>query len=387
MTKAHVLIIGAGFTGTAAAYDLAQRGLDVIVLERGALASGTSGRTHGLLHSGGRYVVKDHESAAECIIENQILRQIVPQIIEPNGGLFVALEEEDLVYGEKFEEGCEICGIPSRKLTSREVLQIEPNVNPNVLMAYLLPSGTFDPLRLAMSFAASAQRYGAKFRLYQEVQGIELDGRGNVIGVQVMNQVSGISEKLFADMIVNATGAWAGCIARMAGCEVPVAPTPGVMVAVNQRLAERVINRLRPPCDGDLALPQRRMMVIGTTSYAVDNPDYVPVIQEEVERMLECGAELLPGIRQAKRRGCYTATRPLIASGGSGRSLARTFKCFDHEELNNIQGFITITGGKATTLRLMAEKVSDMVYQKLGLAAQCCTAALPLASYRQFVER
>ncbi|MDX9850372.1 MAG: FAD-dependent oxidoreductase, partial [Anaerolineaceae bacterium] len=89
MEKPLAIVIGAGFTGVAVAYDLAQRGLDVKVLERGPLVNGTSGRTHGLLHSGARYAVEDQESAIECIDENIILRKIIPQVIEPNGGLFV----------------------------------------------------------------------------------------------------------------------------------------------------------------------------------------------------------------------------------------------------------------------------------------------------------
>ena len=74
MSKPHAIVIGAGFTGVATAHDLAQRGFDVTVVERGPIVNGTSGRTHGLLHSGGRYAVKDQESAIECIEENRILR-------------------------------------------------------------------------------------------------------------------------------------------------------------------------------------------------------------------------------------------------------------------------------------------------------------------------
>ena len=91
MTKPHAIIIGAGFTGVATAHDLALRGFDVTVVERGDICNGTSGRTHGLLHSGGRYAVKDQESAIECIDENLLLRKIVPDVIEPNGGLFVGI--------------------------------------------------------------------------------------------------------------------------------------------------------------------------------------------------------------------------------------------------------------------------------------------------------
>ena len=78
------------------------------------------------------------------------------------------------------------------------------------------------------------------------------------------------------------------------------------------------------------------------------------------------------------------ATRPLIGAGITGRSVARTFKCFDHKESDDIDGFVTITGGKATTLRQMAEKTSDIVCQKLDIEVKCTTAESPLLSYRQY---
>jgi glycerol-3-phosphate dehydrogenase len=100
--------------------------------------------------------------------------------------------------------------------------------------------------------------------------------------------------------------------------------------------------------------------------------------------MLERGSELIPGIRNAKARGVYMATRPLVGAGSVGRSIARTFKCFDCRETHNIDGLVTITGGKATTLRLMAEKMSDLVCQKLNISVACTTQEVPLLSYRQF---
>src|SRR5512146_644884 len=126
MGKPKVIVIGAGFTGVATAHDLALRGLDVTVIERGDICNGTSGRTHGLLHCGGRYCVGDQESAIECIDENMILRRIVPQAIEPNGGLFIGLDDSDLQYAEKFEKGCEDCHIPYDRLTPEQALKLEP---------------------------------------------------------------------------------------------------------------------------------------------------------------------------------------------------------------------------------------------------------------------
>jgi glycerol-3-phosphate dehydrogenase len=387
MSKPHAIIIGAGFTGVATAHDLALRGFDVTVVERGDICNGTSGRTHGLLHSGGRYCVGDQESAVECIDENMILRKIVPQVIEPNGGLFVAITEDDLAYGETFVKGCEDCHIPVEQVPREQALKMEPNLNPNLLVAYWVPDGTFDPLRLALAFAATAKSNGAKFYTYTEVQGLVINGKRNVIGVKVLDRKSNRGDEICGDMVVNATGAWAGEITAMAGAHVPISPTPGVMVAYDQRLAQRVINRLNKPGDGDIALPQRRMMVVGTTSFEVTDLDYIPVVEDQVKLMLERGVLLLPGLTQAKMRGAYMATRPLIGSGGSGRSLARTFKCFNHKEDHGVEGFVTITGGKATTMRAMAEKTADIVCENLSISRSCVTQETPLLSFREYYAR
>jgi len=383
MSKPDVIIIGAGFTGVATAHDLALRGCNVIVVERGDICNGTSGRTHGLLHSGGRYAVKDQESGIECIDENMILRKIVPQVIEPNGGLFVALNGADLEYGESFVDGCEACHIPIEQLTPQQALALEPNLNPKLLTAFLIPDGTFDPLRLALAFAATAKSNGAKFRTYTEVQGLVMDGKGNVVGVKLLDRSTNKPYELRADVVVNATGAWAGHITEFAGLDAPVRPTPGIMVAYDKRLVQRAVNRLCPPADGDIVLPQRRMLVVGTTSFEWNDVDYIPIFDDQVKMMLDRGSDLIPGIRNSNPRGVYMAARPLVG-GGSGRSMARTFKCYDHQESHNVGGFVTITGGKATTLRAMAETTANVVCSKLNITTPCATKETPLLSYREY---
>src|SRR5918911_1169716 len=94
--RAEVLVVGGGATGAGIAWDAALRGYDVILVDRADLAEGTSGRFHGLLHSGGRYVVKDPVAAEECIAENAILRRVASATIEDTGGLFVTTPDDDL---------------------------------------------------------------------------------------------------------------------------------------------------------------------------------------------------------------------------------------------------------------------------------------------------
>ncbi len=382
--KPHAIVIGAGFTGCAVAHDLELRGVHATVLERGEIASGTSGRTHGLLHSGGRYCVHDQDSAVECIEENILLRKIAAQCIEFNGGFFVALEESDLEYAPLFEAGAQQCGIPIEKIPVKKALEMEPNMTPSALAVYTVPDGAFDPLRLALAFAATAKKNGSEFRPYHEVTGMVLDGKGNVVGVQVWDRTTDKHYDLRGDMVVNATGAWAGQITDMAKASVSVIPTPGVMVAYDKRLINRTLNRLIPPADGDILIPQRRMVCIGTTSFEVQDVDYIPIIEEQVEEMYRSAVALVPAVAQTKQRGWWMSARPLVGGGDSGRSLARTFKCFDHLETDGITGLVTITGGKATTCRAMAEKTVDVVCAKLGIRAECTTKDVPLISYRNF---
>ncbi|HLF29330.1 MAG TPA: FAD-dependent oxidoreductase [Anaerolineae bacterium] len=385
MAAPHVIIIGAGSTGAATAHDLALRGLRVTLIERGEVASGTTGRNHCLLHSGGRYCVKDQESAIECIDENLILRRIMPDVLELNDGLFVAVNESDLAFKEKFLEGCAACHIPARDLPLKRALAIEPFLNPNLLAAVQVPDGVFEPFRFCLAFLATARQNGAAVRTYTEVKEVIGVGR-SVTGVQVVNHRTSKTETIGADAVVNAAGPWAGNIAALAGVDVPVSPTAGVMVTVRRRLNNMVVNRLNKPSDGDIVVPQRASSIIGTTSWAVSDPDLIPIPQEHVDKMIDQGAQLLPAIRRIPLRGVMAVARPLISKPGADeREVSRTFECFDHTH-DGVEGFVTISGGKTTTARAMAEKVSDIVCAKLGIRAECRTRETRLASYRLFYQ-
>src|SRR5512135_472987 len=116
--KTEVLVIGGGSTGTGVARDAAMRGFKVVLVDKSDLCSGTSGRFHGLLHSGGRYAVKDPVSAKECIEENVVLRRIAADCIEDTSGFFVCVDPyDDPAFGDKFVAGCQKTGIPVREIS------------------------------------------------------------------------------------------------------------------------------------------------------------------------------------------------------------------------------------------------------------------------------
>ena len=386
MDAPQVIVVGGGGTGGALAHDLVLRGLQVTLLERGELTSGTTGRHHGLLHSGARYAVNDPESAVECITENRILRRIAPGSFEENGGLFVALTDEDMDYKPEFLAGCAACGIPAQELTPAEALGLEPGLNPALKAAVLVPDATMDAMRLPLRFFATAQQNGARLRPFTEATSLLHAGR-QITGVVTRDHVTGADGEVAADLVVNATGPWCERLAAMAGVAVPVQPSPGVLLALSGRLCQLVVNRLHAAADGDIVLPQRALSIVGTSAWTVTDPDDLDVPEEHVQAMYREGAKLVPAVATAAERATWSAARPLIGAtggGSGGRGLSRTFKCFDHAATDGVEGFVTITGGKATTLRAMAEATADLVCAKLGIDGPCRTRDTVLAPHTAY---
>lgn len=380
-----MLIVGGGGTGGALAHDLALRGLRVTVIERGEVTSGTTGRHHGLLHSGARYAVKDRESAVECIEENRILRRIAPGSFEENDGLFVAVDDDDAEYEAPFIAACEASGIPVTRLTPPEALRLEPNLNPQLRTAVRVPDATFDALRLPLRFFASAMANGATVRTFHRVTDLVVRDHC-VTGVRGIDHRTGKPFEIGADLVVNATGPWSEQIARMAGVDVPTQPSPGVLLAVRGRLCNMVVNRLHPSGDGDIVVPQRALSIVGTSSWLVQDPDDLDVPEDHVRNMYREGAKLIPAVAGAETRATWSAARPLIGERGAstGRELSRTFKCFDHAVEDGVGGFVTITGGKATTLRAMAEAAAAVVVAKLGVDEPCRTRRTVLLPHTDY---
>src|SRR6056297_4095159 len=140
-----VLVIGGGGTGVGTARDLAARGVDVTLVERDGLAGGTSGRSHGLLHSGARYAESDPVGTEECIEENCVLRDIAGACLRDTGGLFVQLADDDPAYFEEKRDACEDVGIPSETLDAEAAKAAVPDLSADVERAMEVPDAVVYP--------------------------------------------------------------------------------------------------------------------------------------------------------------------------------------------------------------------------------------------------
>jgi glycerol-3-phosphate dehydrogenase len=260
-------------------------------------------------------------------------------------------------------------------------------MNPRLLRAAWVPDGSFDAFRLPLSFFAAAKALGADIRPWCEVTGFETRG-GRVVAAEVLDRSSGEPRgcRVEADFFVSAAGAWAGKVAALAGLAVDITPAPGTMVAVRGRFVDRVVSRLRHPSDGDIAVPQRGLTIIGSTQRVTDDPDSLLPPREEVERLLADGAALVPAFAGAQVHAAWCAARPLAGKSGAdeGRSISRDFAVLDHEARDGLSGLATVIGGKATVLRAMAEKAADLVCSRLGVNAICETKRYVLPGWREY---
>jgi glycerol-3-phosphate dehydrogenase len=378
MEKTTVVVIGGGATGVGILRDLSMRGVAAVLLEARDLAYGTSSRFHGLLHSGGRYVVKDVVSARECISENAVLRKIAKYCVEDTEGFFVRLPEDDDIFEGTWLEACRQAGVPAVEISPREALRLEPSLNAGIKAVYRVPDAAIDGFRLCWQNAVSARRHGGKICTYTEVTGIEQAG-GRITGVRTRNCLTGQTGAVACDFIVSAAGSWVGLIAALAGIDVKVRPDRGTLIAFNHRFTERVINRLRLPADGDIFVPHGSVTILGTTSVPVEKPDDIIPRTEEILTLLAIGEELCPDLPHYRILRAFAGTRPLYSAepGAQGREASRNFTVIDHSR-EGLAGFASIVGGKLTTYRLMAEQMTDFVCRRLGVTAKSRTAAEPL---------
>ncbi|HII3778533.1 TPA: anaerobic glycerol-3-phosphate dehydrogenase subunit A [Pasteurella multocida] len=376
-----VIIIGGGATGAGIARDCALRGVNCVLLERRDIATGATGRNHGLLHSGARYAVNDPESAKECIEENKILRRIARHCVDETEGLFITLPEDDLSYQKQFIQSCTQAGIDAIAIDPDLAKHLEPSVNPDLVGAVVVPDGSIDPFRLTASNMLDATENGARIFTYCEVKDLIQEG-GRVIGVSVYDHKYKINRQFFAPVVVNASGIWGQGIAAYADLNIRMFPAKGALLVMGHRINKMVINRCRKPADADILVPGDTICVIGTTSSRIpyDQIDNMVVTPEEVDILFREGEKLAPSLRHTRVLRAYAGVRPLVATDDdpSGRNVSRGIVLIDHAERDGLEGFVTITGGKLMTYRLMAEWATDLVCKKLNKHAECVTATQPL---------
>jgi glycerol-3-phosphate dehydrogenase len=376
-----VLVVGGGATGAGVLRDLARRGLRTLLVERGDYGTGTTGRYHGLLHSGGRYVAKDALAARECIAENRILRRIAPASIEDTGGFFVATPDDPDDYVDAFPAACIAADVDCEEIPVAEALRREPALNPGIRRVFKLPDGSVEPWHLIESNVADARAHGSEALAYQRLVSMERDG-DRIVAATIRDEHSGSLTRITPRFVVSCAGAWSGQIAAMVNVTVTMHPGKGTMLIYNQRMTDTVINRCHKASDGDIMVPVHTVAILGTTEQRVEDPDQYEITRDEVAALIRQGEKLFPDLGQMRLLRAYAGVRPLYqppaevtaAAEKDGRQISRAHTVIDHGAQDGVENFVTIVGGKLTTFRQMAQDTVDLVCAKLGVTDPCTTA-------------
>ncbi|HSR48113.1 MAG TPA: FAD-dependent oxidoreductase [Anaerolineales bacterium] len=377
----EVLVVGGGATGLGVAFDAALRGFQVTVVEQGDLGQGTSGRYHGLLHSGARYVLTDPVSAAECRKENAILRRMAPHTIEATGGLFLAIDLDPPDFPDRWLRACGECGVPAGEISPGQARAREPLLTPRVSRAFEVEDAALDSFELLHALRQAILDAGGSVLLRHRLTGL-VPHQGGMLARVVPVLASGTEPfQIEARYVVNAAGPFCGVVAGMAGVNLPLSLGKGTMVAMASRLTHTVLNRCKPPHDGDIIVPVVTVCILGTTDVPVRSPLDLQIEPWEIDLLLGEGQALVPGIRRHRPLRAWAGIRALYRPGPSEaptRDLPRAHAVLNHETRDGIPGFVSVLGGKLTTYRKMAEDAVDVVAAMARSNRPCTTASTPL---------
>ena len=392
------VVVGGGATGVGVAIDAASRGYRTLLLEANDFGKGTSSRSTKLVHGGVRYLEQGNVSLVmEALKERGILRQNAPHLVGNLGFVVpnydwweapfygVGLKAYNLLSG-KYGFG------PSKILSREETLQRIPTLNQEGLrggVSYF--DGQFDDSRLLINMVATAAEQGATLLNYFPVTQVLKNGEGYVRGVVAHDSEAGTEYEISAKIVVNATGPWTDNLRQMAEPDAKkiIAPSQGIHLVFDRSFLPGDTAIMVPhTSDGRVlfAIPWHNHTLVGTTDTPIQESSFEPSPKsEEVEFILKTAAEYL---QKAPKRedvlAVYTGIRPLVKAGDASNTSALSR---DHTIQVDKSGLLSITGGKWTTYRHMAEDCVDQAATLADLPDRnCLTRNLNIHGFRAPAE-
>ncbi|HYI37599.1 MAG TPA: glycerol-3-phosphate dehydrogenase/oxidase [Thermoleophilaceae bacterium] len=401
-----VVVIGGGITGAGVALDAASRGYSVALVEKNDYSSGTSSRSSKLVHGGLRYLQNfDLGLVREALVERQLMVNLAPHLVRPLPLLIPAFDGKR--PDRKSGVGLNLYDVMSherrsarrrgtdrdpdywsperhRTVDAEETVELLPALaGREPTSAYLFYDCQTDDTRLVFTVLGEAERFGAVCANSVQVEGlVERDGRAT--GVLCRDTLGGGEFELCAENVVNATGVWADRIRPDElhdEAEVPrIKPSRGTHVTVALDKLPVVSGAIVPAGGGRFifVLPWLGRTLIGTTdvTYDSDELDHIPPGDEDVQYLLDAVNEFFAtSLTATDLSGAYAGVRPLISTGDPKKSVDISRK---DELYETSSGMITITGGKLTTWRHMAQRTVDRIVEREGREAPCRTTEIPL---------
>ena len=374
-----IVIIGGGSTGIGCAVDAASRGFDVLLLEQHDFGKGTSSRSTKLVHGGVRYLEQGNISLVrEALRERGILEKNAPHIVSrqaftiPCYSLWqkayygIGLKFYDLLAG-KYSFG------KSRILSKSETLVNLPNVNDRNLkggVEYF--DGQFDDTRLLIDLAKTAAKSGAAVLNYARVFGLQKDQTEKIHSVQFTLAESGEAFSVKTKVVINATGAFCDEVRKLSDTESDnlITPSQGIHLVFDKSFLRSEYALMIPKTsDGRVlfAIPWHDKTLVGTTDTPIKNADLEPKpLDDEIDFVLEtCNKYFAKSPTRDDVLSVFVGIRPLVKSSGASNTATLSR---DHTIEIDDANLLTITGGKWTTYRHMAEDAINKAIELAGVS-------------------
>jgi len=392
-----IIIIGGGATGIGTALDATSRGYKTLLLEQGDFGQGTSSRSTKLVHGGVRYLKQGNISLVlEALKERAILRRNAPHLVHnlpfivPNydwweGPFYgIGLKIYDILAGK--------AGFGKSKMISREkTLQHIPTVETDGLnCGVIYYDGQFDDARLVINLALTAAEQGAAVINYMPVSRL-LKKENMVSGVVAVDMENQKEYHLSARVVINATGAFCDSVRKMdeGRCQPMIQPSQGVHLVLDRSFLPGDSAIMVPHTDDGrvlFAIPWHERVVVGTTDTPIDKINVEPIpLKEEVDFLLEHAARYLskdPAVEDIL--SVFAGIRPLVSDPNANNTAAISR---DHVVNISRSGLVTITGGKWTTYRKMAEDTIEHAIMVGQLEPRACvTSELQIHGYHKNPE-
>lgn len=396
-----LIVIGGGVNGCGIARDAAMRGFKTALVEKNDFGSGTTGASSQMIHGGARYLLSDVKTTRLSSIDSGYIQKIVPHLLFRIPFLFPVLKKPGKsefarkVYLEALEAYFEAYdkysalknGKPHTRLNPEEAHSLEPDLVDGLVGAITFDEWGIDSFRLCLANVLSAVEHGCEAFNHSEVTEI-LKESGRISGVRVRDTLTGDRRELRGKIVFNAGGPWAPRLAEMAGVEVKLRPAKGVHLVIDRRISNYAIMATAIDGRSIFMMPFQNTTIVGTTDddYFGD-PDEIPILEDEIEYLLDGIEQVFPRIRQARIINAWAGVRPTLYHRGKYEDdLSREHAIFDHEARDRIPGFISIAGGKLASYRLMSQEAVDLVCHKLGRIAPCRTHQVPLPGGERSVD-
>ncbi len=384
-----IIVIGGGATGLGTAVDAASRGYKTVLVEQFDFAKGTSSRATKLVHGGVRYLAQGNiKLVMEALRERGYLLKNAPHLTTALPFVIPAYSLWDKFY---YGIGLMVYDIlagtlsigKTRVLGKKQAQQHLPGIEAAKLSGGILYyDGQFDDTRLATELAKTAALHGAAVINYCKVTGL-LKNEGKICGITVTDTVHNKPYQLRGKAVINATGVFTNAILEMdePGQQKLVAPSQGVHLVVDKHFFPGSHAMMIPKTDDGrvlFAVPWHNKVVLGTTDTPVEHIDVEPKpLEEEIAFILHHANRYLAAtINRGDVRSMFAGLRPLVKQRHAKKTsvLSR-----DHTILVSASNMVTVTGGKWTTYRRMAEDAVNHAASATGLPAKACiTKTLPI---------